>query len=371
MRFSAVRGITALAALVAVSAPRAATIRVPTEAPTIQAGVDGASVGDTVLVAPGVYTGAGNHDIRITPEGATEPRNLVILGEGGPGVTILDIQGSGTDPRRGFEIGSGEGPETLIEGLTLRNGFMSIKPERYGRHEVSGGGMVFRGVGTSPTIRNCVFVSNHSQISGGAMEAETLSAPTIESCVFVDNTSLVGGAISLESNSRAIIRDCIITGNVASEGGGGISFAATATVERCVIAGNRAQEGGGVGSIFPAMPVLRNVIVWGNCATTGDNAYAQLTAVLNFECSAVDTTGGPSPGQVSFDAGCVFEDPLFCEPEPCNAAPTDAGDYRVAQTSPCLPGQSACGLIGALGAGCALEPIETLGWGRLKARFAR
>jgi hypothetical protein len=38
----------------------AATHQVPGSYPTIQAGIDACAVGDTVLVAPGIYTGAGN-----------------------------------------------------------------------------------------------------------------------------------------------------------------------------------------------------------------------------------------------------------------------------------------------------------------------
>ena len=350
----------------------AETFRVPSQVATIQAAIDGSATGDTVLVAPGVYTGEGFHDIRFTPDGAEPPRDLVVVSESGPELTVLDIQGTDEDNRRGFVFEEGETSASVVEGFTIRNGYMSLAPTRSDpAHEVSGGGIVIRGIGTSPIIRNCIFESNHSQISGGALEAEILASPTIESCVFLGNSSLQGGAISLESNSAAVIRDCLLAGNTAGLCGGGIYFTAGGTIENTTIAGNHADQGGGVDASFPASPTLRNVIVWGNCANTrGDEVFAQQFATLTFECSLVGQDVDPD-GTINYDQDCIFEDPLFCGLEDCENAPSLDGYYALQSNSPALQSASSCGRIGAYGQGCGTMPVEAVSWSRLKSRFAR
>ena len=71
------------------SLSQAATVRVPADQPTIQAGIDAAGTGDTVLVAPGIYTGAGNRDISFGGRGIT------LRSESGPGLTVIDCQSLG------------------------------------------------------------------------------------------------------------------------------------------------------------------------------------------------------------------------------------------------------------------------------------
>src|SRR5438046_1709872 len=66
---------------------RANTIHVPRDQPTIQAAIDVAQGGDTILVANGTYTGPGNRDIVFSNKGIT------LLSEGGSSNCILDLQG--------------------------------------------------------------------------------------------------------------------------------------------------------------------------------------------------------------------------------------------------------------------------------------
>ena len=74
--------------------PADRTIRVPGEQPTIQAGINAARIGDTVLVADGVYFGFGNQDI------VFGGKTLVVKSENGPANTILELE---ADPNNQIE----------------------------------------------------------------------------------------------------------------------------------------------------------------------------------------------------------------------------------------------------------------------------
>ncbi len=331
--------------------------RVPAEYPTLQAAMDAANAGDTVLVADGVFTGPGNVDLNPSRSTTPRPKNLVIRSENGPTSTILDAAAGPSNPHRAFLFQNGEGRDTIVEGFTVRNGWMGTAVggaavER--RHELSGGAIVFRFAGTAPTIRGCVFETCFSAYSGGALEAEVGAAPLIEDCVFRANvTDNIGGALSLESGSEAIVRRCVFTGNVSGAGGGGISVSAPATFEACLIAGNRAGAldetlgagvGGGIEVRYPARVTLERTVIWNNAAIDGaPNVFYENLSGMSavFTCSAVDTLGAIDEGVVYETS--LFEDPRFCAPAPPGDAPTSGGDYALSATSPCLPAASPCG----------------------------
>lgn len=328
------------------SAPRAcATVRhVPEEYPTIQAAVNASTVGDTVLLSPGVYTGPGNRDIEF------HGLDLTVATEAGPEETIIDCEGAG----RGFYLHEWETPAARIEGLTIRNGY----PE-----SPNDGGAILC-FPASPTIANCRFLWNESA-EGGAL-ALVMFDGVVDRCLIAGNSSLGapgGGGVSIRAGSGEIT-NCLIYGNWGVRGGG-IAFNGETSVHMrgCTIAGNLATHGGGI-SAYMVLP-LERCIVWDNCAFLSGDEIECANGV--FTCCDIDTTGIYATGTLEYVDG-LCEDPLFCEPYLCGWM--DLGDWSLDAASPCLPEHSPCGeLIGALGQGCGITPAIETTWGAIKAMY--
>jgi parallel beta-helix repeat protein len=263
-----------------------AVIRVPGDQPTIQAGIDAASTGDTVLVANGTYTGAGNIDLDF------KGKAITVRSKNGPDYTIIDCEQEG----RGFHFHSGEGQDSVVSGFTIENGDPyspyngggilcdSSSPtitnctisENYasngggiscdnssptvtnctfsGNDANYGGGIYCNS--SSPTITNCTFSWNDA-IAGGGISCRNSSSPTITNCTFSGNWTYVGGGISCRDNSSPTITDCTISGNDAEDGGGISCDNSSPTIINCTITGNAVEyEGGGISCWDNSSPTI-------------------------------------------------------------------------------------------------------------------
>ena len=168
----------------------AKTIRVPADQPTIQAGLDAASSGDAVVVAPGTYLE------RIHFHGKV----VKLTSSQGPHVTIIDGQFGGSV----ISLQSGEGPGTVIEGFTITRGFSSF-----------GAGVWI--LGSSGTFRGNVFAGN-VQSAGGAGVAigGFIGSPIVDGNEFTGNTcgdDFLSGVLSFVNGSSPHIVDNLIHDN--------------------------------------------------------------------------------------------------------------------------------------------------------------
>jgi hypothetical protein len=128
-----------------------ATIKVPGDQPTIQAGIDAASDGDIVLVADGTYKGLGNKDLDF------KGKAITVQSENGAQKCTIDCENEG----RGFYFHTGEGTESVVSGFTIRNGKL------YGY----GGGIYCSS--SSPKIMNSTISSNNATGWGSSPPLDT------------------------------------------------------------------------------------------------------------------------------------------------------------------------------------------------------
>ena len=187
---------TVFALLFAPSLLSAATIHVPGDQPTIQAGIDAAAEGDTVLVACGTYY---ESELSLSP-------HIALLGESGvPDCVVIDGESSACI------VNAVSCGTVTIEGITFRGGG---SPDY-----VHGGGIKF--VNTSGLVRNVVFEDCYTSAQGGAVFAEGSSCVDFEACVFRYCTSRLGGAFSC-SDGYYNFTQCLFYGNFASANGAAI-----------------------------------------------------------------------------------------------------------------------------------------------------
>ncbi|MFH1422372.1 MAG: choice-of-anchor Q domain-containing protein, partial [Planctomycetota bacterium] len=260
-------------------------ITVPAQYSTIQAALDAAGDGDTIVLSSGTHSGVGNRNIDF------KGKAVYLKSVNKASTCTIDCGYSG----RAFYFHSGESSLTTVEGITIKNG-----------DSIENGGGVFCRNNSNPTFINCVLTNNSSSLSGGAFYLDN-SAPALINCVIVKNTATeYGGAIyCLNSSSR--ITNCTIADNSAlgtSDGGGGIFVT-------------------GVG------PTLDNTILWSNTAasTKGNEIFVANiddAVTLNFcNCTSDDVEGGT----IIYN-GAVEGDPLFTNAE--NSV------YTLQLASPCI-----------------------------------
>ncbi|HNS00328.1 MAG TPA: right-handed parallel beta-helix repeat-containing protein [Planctomycetota bacterium] len=297
------RGTALLPVVLSVSLCMGATIEVPADYAAIQAAIDAAVAGDTVLVGPGEYA---------PPEPITlRGKAIEVKSREGPLLTTI---------RQTVVFENNETQDAVFRGFTT-SGFQlrSASPRVADCHVVGMTQGVSCETNSNGLFEDCVFAENVIDVwgtppfdpwvsGGGAYCAD--SAPTFLRCTFRGNTAnieyygvRVGGGGLFCWNSSPRLVDCTLRENSAKGRGGAVYCVGDAapTFVNCTISGNVAsEEGGAIYSETAAAPVLVNCILWDNIG----GPFGGRDPVVSYSC-----VEGPDvwPG-----VGNINGNPGFC-----------------------------------------------------------
>ena len=232
---------------------RGKTISVPQDFPAIGPAVEAALDGDTIVVAPGTYSGPENRGITIMG------RALSIQSVEGSERTIIDCEGQDG----AFIIRSPAADGSLISGFTIRNG------------KAFQGGAIDLSAGATLTIEDCVLTENTAIIGGAFSCRDPSTTLTLNGCRFSRNRSGEGGA-GTSGPGVLSITDCTFEGNESEHGGALVWQAASGSVNSCLFSGNSSlYEGGAILLYGPSTPPfeIRDTTFVENSADEGAAIY--------------------------------------------------------------------------------------------------
>ena len=319
----------------------AATVLVPQQQTTIQAGIDAAADGDTVLVADGLYTGLGNVNLDF------KGKSITVKSVSSAEKCIIDCQKA--NQTRGVVFKNRETKEAILGGFTIKNG----------NFKGGNGGGIYC-FDASPTIVSCILMENVAEAGAGIFCEDAFAI--ISNCLIINNQAKGGGGIQSHHGSPTITGSQI-TGNSAETGGGLFFTQSSVVVTNTVISGNRADYGGGILCWSDSLLFLHSSTIDGNIAMYGGGIFCSdsdsmlVNSILYQNSERVDNTlqqiyfgksSQPSAADISYcliqggKTGVVFDETVTLkwgqgniDANPMFVDPT-IGDYRLQDQSPCI-----------------------------------
>ncbi len=282
-------------------------IHIPQTQPGIQAGINAAVNGDTVLVADSTYYENINFN-----EKAITVASYYIMDLDTNHINNTIIDGSQpNEPWKGSVVSftSGEDSNTILAGFTLRNGSSTdmwysgygggvfcnpgspvlenlvIKNNTTsgGFSPSGGGGGIYCGNHSDPIITNVKLIDNSAlSAHGGGIYCQN-SSPTLMNVLIQNDTSGYGGGISCDNNSQLTLIDVIVKNNNVSyvggfgSGGGIYCDSSSLNLTNVTIRDNTAEAKGGGICLYQSSLVFNNqnrCNIYLNKAPIGTDLYS-------------------------------------------------------------------------------------------------
>jgi hypothetical protein len=273
--------LVASAVVILFSSLSGKVLQVPGQYSTIQAGINSASRGDTVLVAPGTYF----ENIKFRGKRiVVGSRFLLDNNLNWVRTTIID-GGHPLYPDSASVVlfKSTEDSTTVLAGFTITNGVGTLVPGSF-----LGGGVLVTG-GSAPTIRFNIIRNNNAVIGGGI--AVRQGFPAVVHNAIVNNSAGDGGGIWMEGG-QVVIRNNVFLQNFADNRGGALAIkSASVSFLNNSVTANYASQGGGIFCDNGFWEIENNNFyqnAGGHFVGCGDASLGDATRARNYNLDAAD-----------------------------------------------------------------------------------
>lgn len=303
----------------------AATIHVPSDQPTIQAGINAAVNGDTVLVASGTYYEHIDFDGKL----------ITVISESSPALTTISINQSGL-PVVTFD--NSETSDSRLEGFTIHGDLSywgiyinASSPTIYNNiittHEVG----IYVNNSSGLIRRNEIINCQHSDISpnnGGGIRLYGCNGAVVDSNSIHDNFADVSGGIhSQESSDITIERNLIYANSCTYVSGIKVDYGQNHLIRNNTVVGNTASSPIGAVLFYETDGIdIRNNIIAFNDEWGVYNWGASFDYTVDYN-DIYGNASGDIYG-VPVGPGNIFLDPQFID--------ANGHDYNLSAGSPCI-----------------------------------